>query len=133
MNLQKAKQALIDFQKKHESYLDAVRQYQDYCNLPFWKKWFAEKPQVPNRSYLYETAIVFSSTRCRFLIELRMYYSGTEREITLAVNEGNCGYRLNVETDKKSSYLGRVNPNISEYAENLLKEIRSELAPLIVE
>lgn len=133
MNLQKAKQALIDFQKKHESYLDAIRQYQDYKNLPFWKKWFTERVEAPRRNYLYENFPIYRSIRGMMAIELRMYFSGTEKEITLAINEGNRGYKVDVNTGEKSYYLGKVNPAITESAKEILEGIRKELASLYIE
>ena len=132
MNIEKAKQALIDFQKKHESYLDAARQYQEYNSLPFWKKWMTKKVESPRRDYLYEDSTIYYSTRCNFIIELRMYYSGSHNEITLAVNEGGHGYKLNIYTGEKSFYLGRVNPIISQNAEEILENIRKELTPLYI-
>ena len=133
MNLEKAKKALIDFQVKHESYLDTVRQYQEYKNLPFWKKWVTKKIEAPRRDYLYEDFPIYRSIRGMMAIELRMYFSGTHKEITLAINEGNRGYKVNVDTGEKSYYLGRVNPEISIAAEEILEDIRKELAPLYIE
>jgi len=132
MNIERAKKALIDFQIKHESYLNAVKQYEDYKNLPFWKKWFITEVREP-KHYCYDVCTVHNSTRCSFLIELRMYYSGVHKEITLAVNENNHGYKLNIATKEKSYYLGKVNPNISISAENILENIRKELVSLYVE
>lgn len=133
MNLEKTKKALIDFQKKHESYLEAAKQYQEYKNLPFWKKLLTMKVEAPRKNYLYRDFAVYYSTRRRFLIELRMYYSGSHKEITLVVNENNCGYKLNIATGEKSYYLGRVNPTISKSAEEILENVRKELSPLYVE
>lgn len=132
MNIEKAKKALIDFQKKHESYLDAAKQYQDYKHLPFWRKWFTTEVREP-KHYCYDVCTVHNSTRCSFLIELRMYYSGTNKEITLAVNENNHGYKINIATKEKSYYLGKVDPNISMSAEGLLEDIRKELVSLYIE
>ena len=132
MNIEKAKKALVDFQKKHESYLDAAKQYQEYKSLPFWKKWFKTEVKEP-KHYCYDVCTVHSSTRCAFIIELRMYYSGPNKEITLAVNENNHGYRLNIATREKSYYLGKINPNISISAEDFLENIRKELIPLYIE
>ena len=116
MNLTRAKQALIDFQRKHESYLDAAKQYQEYKNLPFWKKWVAKKIEVP-KDYLYEVFPIYISKRGMMTIELRMYFSGSCKEVTLAINEGGRGYKRNVDTKEKTYYLGRVNPVITESAE----------------
>lgn len=127
MGLTNAKQALISFQMKHESYLDAVRQYQEYRNLPFWKKWVTKSVEAPRRNYLYEVYPVYTSKRGVMYIELRMYYSGTTKEITLAINEGNHGYRINLATKEKIYYLGKVNPSISIAAEEILENIRKEL------
>lgn len=130
MNLNYAKQALIDFQMKHENYLDASQKYQEYNNLPFWKKWITKSVEAPRRNYLYEDFPIYKSIR--MCIELRMYFSGTHKEITLAINEGGRGYKLNVDTKEKTYYLGRVNPVITEAAEKLLEDIRKELAPLYI-
>lgn len=128
MNLKYAKQALIDFQEEHESYLDASQKYKKYQNLPFWKKWVTKTIEPPHRDYLYRNYTVCRSPRGHLVIELRMYYSGENKEITLALNEGNHGYKVNIDTGEKSYYLGKVNPNISIYAEELLEHIRKELA-----
>lgn len=133
MNLENAKQALIDFQVKHESYLDASKKYQEYKDLPFWKKWITKSVEAPRRDYLYEAYPVYRSIRGMMAIELRMRFSGAFKEITLAINEGNRGYILNVDTKEKSFFLGRVNPAITEAAEEILEDIRKELAPLIIE
>ena len=133
MNLTNAKQALISFQMKHENYLDASQKYQEYKNLPFWKKWITKRVEAPRRNYLYEDFPIYRSVRGMIAIELRMYFSGVHKEITLAINEGNHGYKVNLDTGEKSYYLGRVNPNISIAAEELLENIRRELAPLYVE
>jgi hypothetical protein len=132
MNLTRAKQALIDFQRKHESYLDAAKKYQEYKNLPFWKKWMTKKIEVP-KDYLYDNYTVYRGVRGVMCIELRMYFSGIHKEITLAINEQNRGYKVDVNTGKKSYYLGRVNPVITESAERILEDIRKELAPLYIE
>lgn len=133
MNLTNAKQALIDFQVKHENYLDASKKYQEYKDLPFWKKWITKSVEAPRRDYLYEAYPVYRSIRGMMAIELRMRFSGAFKEITLAINEGNRGYILNVDTKEKSFFLGRVNPAITEAAEEILEDIRKELAPLIIE
>ena len=133
MNLENAKKVLIDFQVKHENYLDASQKYQEYKNLPFWKKWITKSVEAPRRSYLYEAYPVYTSRRGMMYIEMRMYFSGMHKEITLAINEGNRGYKVNVDTGEKSYYLGRVNPEISIAAEEILESIREELAPLIIE
>lgn len=131
MVLNYAKQALIEFQKEHESYLEKRKSYQEWRNLPFWKKWFTKRIEAPHRDYLYKSLTVYS--RRNLTIELRMYYSREDKSITLAINENNCGYKINVATGRISHYLGRVNPNISPKAESLLESIRKELAPLYVE
>lgn len=133
MNLTNAKQALIDFQVKHENYLDASKKYQEYKDLPFWKKWITKSVEAHRRDYLYEAYPVYRSIRGMMAIELRMRFSGAFKEITLAINEGNRGYILNVDTKEKSFFLGRVNPAITEAAEEILEDIRKELAPLIIE
>ena len=133
MNLENAKKALVDFQMKHESYLDAAQKYQEYKNLPFWKRMISRRVEAPRRSYLYEAYPVYTSRRKTMYIEMRMYFSGTYKEITLAINEGNRGYKVNVDTGEKSYYLGRVNPEISIAAEEILEDIRKELASLYVE
>lgn len=133
MNLEKAKKALIDFQMKHESCLDAARQYQEYKNLPFWKKWVTKRVEAPGRDYLYEDFTIYRGLRGVMAIELRMYFFGTHKEITLAINEQNRGYKVDVNTGEKSYYLGRVNPVITESAEQILEDIRKELAPLYIE
>ena len=132
MNLERAKKALTDFQAKHESYLDAAKQYQEYIHLPFWKKWVTKKIEAPRRDYLYETFPIYVSKRGMMSIELRMYFSGAHKEITLAINEEGRGYMLNVDTKEKSYFLGKVNPVITEAAEEILEDIRKELAPLYV-
>lgn len=133
MNLANAKKVLIDFQVKHENYLNAVKQYEDYKNLPFWKKWVTKSVEAPRRDYLYEAYPIYRSIRGMMAIELRMRFSGAFKEITLAINEGNRGYILNVDTKEKSYFLGRVNPVITEAAEEILESIREELAHLIIE
>lgn len=133
MNLTNAKQALIDFQMKHENYLDASQKYQEYKNLPFWKKWITKSVEAPRRDYLYESFPIYRGIGDMMVIELRMYFSGVHKEITLAINENNHGYKVNIDTREKSYYLGKVNPNISVAAEELLESIRKELAPLYVE
>lgn len=133
MNLENAKKALIDFQVKHENYLDASKKYQEYENLPFWKKWVTKSVEAPRRDYLYEDFPIYRSIRGMMTIELRMYFSGVNKEITLAINEGGRGYKVDVNTGEKSYYLGRVNPTITISAEEILKSIREELAPLIIE
>ena len=130
MNLQKAKQALIEFQKEHESYLDASQKYQEYENLPFWKKWFTESVEAPRRNYLYKCCTIISKTHLK--VELRMYFSGKNKEISLAINESNKGYMIDLNTGEKSHYLGRVNPSVSSEAEDLLETIRKELVYLYV-
>jgi hypothetical protein len=133
MNLENAKQALIDFQVKHENYLDASQKYQEYKDLPFWKKWVTRSVEAPRRDYLYEDLPIYRSIRGMMTIELRMYFSGVNKEITLAINEGGRGYKVDVNTGEKSYYLGRVNPVITESAKEILEGIRKELAPLIIE
>lgn len=133
MNLENAKKALIDFQVKHENYLDASKKYQEYENLPFWKKWVTKSVEAPRRDYLYEDFPIYRSIRGMMTIELRMYFSGVNKEITLAINEGGRGYKVDVNTGEKSYYLGRVNPTITISAEEILESIREELAPLIIE
>ena len=130
MNLTNAKKVLIDFQVKHENYLDASQKYQEYKDLPFWKKWITKSAEAPRRDYLYEDFPIYRSIRGMMTIELRMYFSGVNKEITLAINEGGRGYKVDVNTGEKSYYLGRVNPEISE---EILEDIRKELAPLIIE
>lgn len=132
MNLVKAKQAFIDFQRKHEAYLDAAKQYQEYRSLPFWKKWMTKKVEAP-KDYLYNSYTIYRSIRGVMAIELRMYFFGSRKEITLAINEQNRGFKINIATKEKSYYLGRVNPTITEGAEEILESIRKELAPLYVE
>lgn len=133
MNLERTKKALIDFQVKHENYLDASQKYQEYKDLPFWKKWFTKKVEAPRRDHLYEEFPIYRSIRGMMTIELRMYFSGVNKEITLAINEGGRGYKVDVNTGEKSYYLGRVNPVITESAEEILEDIRKELAPLYIE
>lgn len=131
MDLRIVKEALIEFQKEHESYLEKRKSYQEYIRLPFWKKWTTKTVNPPHRDYLYRNCTV-RSLRGHLIVELRMWYSGENKEITLAINEDNHGFKVNVATGKKSYYLGKVNPNISIYAGELLENIRKELAPLIV-
>lgn len=125
MSLNAAKSALVRFYKSHEQYLETARRYQDYLDLPFWKKWFVSKVEKPRKDYRYDVCTIRRDWS--LVIELRMYFSGTNKEITLAVNENNKGYKLNILTGEKSCYLGRVNPHISEETENLLIDIRYEL------
>lgn len=132
MDLKRAKQALIDFQQKYESYLEAEQKFQEYQNLPFWKKWFVETVDSP-RDHLYECITIHNSTRCAFLIELRMSFFGTTKRIELAVNENYHGYKLDIISKEKRYYLGRVDPNISISAEEILENIRKELAPICIE
>jgi hypothetical protein len=129
MNIKNAKKALIKFQKKHESYLDAAKQYQEYKKLPFWKKWFVEEVKSP-KDYCYDVCTICCTSSV--VIELRMYFSGKFKEITLAINEKGNGYKLNIDTKEKTYYLGSVNPNISLGAELILEDIRRELAPLYI-
>ena len=133
MNLERAKKALISFQMKHESYLDAAKQYQEYQNLPFWKKWVTKKIEAPRRDFLYEVFPIYLSKRGMMAIELRMYFSGAHKEITLAINEEGRGYMVNIDTKEKTYYLGRVDSTITEAAEEILEEIRKELASLYIE
>ena len=130
MNLTNAKKALIKFQREHESYLDASQKYQEYKLLPFWKKWFTDVVEAPRRNYLYECYTIVSKTYLK--IELRMYFSGRNKEISLALNECNKGFKIDLNTGEKSYYLGRVNPSVSPEAEALLENIRKELAYLYV-
>lgn len=125
-----AEKFLVDFMKKHEDYLDAAKRYQDYRALPFWKRWFTTVVK-PVRDSCYDSYPVYRSYD--MLIELRMYFCQDRREITLAINENNCGYKVNVETGEKSYYLGRIDPKISNEAECLLQSIRNKLSRLIVE
>ena len=131
MDLTIAKKVLVEFQKKHEDYLREAANYAAWKSLPFWKRWFSEKVPVPHRDYLYENYVIVSNSY--MLIELRMFFSREEKSVTLAINENNCGYKINVATGRISHYLGRVNPNISKDAKSLLESIRKELAPLYVE
>lgn len=132
IDLRNAKIALIDFQEDHKSYLEKQKSYQEYRKLPFWKKWVTKTIEPPYRDHLYRNYIVCISSRRNLVIELRMYYFKKNKEITLAINENNHGFRVNLESGEKSYYLGRVNPNISIYAEELLENIRKELASLVV-
>lgn len=131
MDLTIAKKVLVEFQKKHEDYLEKAANYAAWKSLPFWKRWFTKRVDAPRRDYLYENYVIISNSHLH--IELRMYYSREDKSITLAINENNCGYKVNVATGRISHYLGRVNPNISEKAAMLLESIRKELAPLYVE
>lgn len=131
MDLTIAKKVLVEFQKKHEDYLEKAANYAAWKSLPFWKRWFSERVNAPHRDYLYENYVIVSNSY--MLIELRMFFSREDKSITLAINENNCGYKVNVATGRISHYLGRVNPNISEKAAMLLESIRKELAPLYVE
>ena len=124
-------EALVAFQKKHEDYLETAKQYQEYAALPFWKKWFCDRVEKPEKDYLYECVTLYYNWPLR--IELRMSFFNDKKEISLAVNESNCGYKLNVDTMEKSYYLGRVNPEISSSTESLLIAIRNKLAPYIIE
>lgn len=124
-----AQQLLIEAEKNRESYLQEEAGYQTFLSLPWYKKLFKEM-EKPHFHYYSSIPLLRNWHQ---VIEIRMYYNDSVREITLALNEDNHGYRLNVDTGEKSSYLGSVNETVSQEFEELAEQFRKVFAKLIVE
>ena len=125
-----AKEILIQREKEFENYLQKRDKYLTYCALPWHKRIFGTRVEEPDFHTYNDIRVWSGALSC---INLRIYYSGTSREITLAINELNNGFMLNVETGEKSSYLGRVGTDISDSIIYIAENIRKEIAPLVVE
>jgi len=125
------KQLIAEAEKQREDFLQKDLEYVTWKNLPWWRRWTTFHVVKSPDFHIYREFPLHSNWHQ--LIELRLLYSKHSRSVTLAINENNCGYRLDILTGEKEGYLGRVDMTVSaqlaEYAENL----RKELAPLFIE
>lgn len=126
-----AKAAIIAAEKKHEEFITKNLEYQSFNSLPWYKKLLTLHPVVKPEYHYYEFITLCKGRH--HAVELRLYYSGTYREITLAINEDYCGFRLNVDTLEKIPYLGKVDRKVSKEFFAYVMKLRNILAPLIVE
>jgi len=125
------KQLIASAEKQREDFLQKDLEYVTWKSLPWWRRWTTLHVVKSPDFHIYREFPLYSN--CHQLIELRLLYSKHSRSAMLALNENNCGYKLDILTGEKEGYLGRVDMAVSAQFAEYAEKLRRELAPYFVE
>lgn len=123
-----AKEIICEAEGLHRDYMTKRAACDQYAAMPWWKRIMVKQPDEPRLNYLRCVTVKSSYGEC---VEVRVYYTGTRREVAIAINEGGQGYKVNARTGERSPLLGSRGENISSENVAYMAAIRSELAAVL--
>ena len=122
------KKIINEAETRRAEYLTKKAAADQFAALPWWKKAFKTRPDVPRLNIL-RTAIV---KRCfNECIEIRVYYTENRRDVLIAINEAGNGFKIDARTGEKSPLIGAKGQTISNENAAYIETLRRQLADIL--
>jgi len=113
---------------RRAEYMTKKHAADQFAALPWWKRVIKTRPEAPRLCFFRTATMKRDFCEC---IEVRVYYTETRREVSIAINEAGNGFKIDARTGEKSPLIGAKGQTISNENAAYIETLRRQLADIL--